>query len=113
MWLISSECQELTEAIPLAICDEETDGDIVKVTSISDDYLDMGRYGLKSMLQPGSKPFAVKRDEALIEIERKVVGVGPATHEQAVRIHNAQFMTDLKMQTARAKRALPRWSRQR
>ena len=119
LWQISSACPKLIQSLPTLIRDEPPDDeDILKVdhteNEIGDDAPDCARYGLKSMLAPRSMPFEVKRMEKLLNIERQMVGAaGPATHDQAVRIHNTQFMTDIRMQAKRKAVTRPRWSRER
>jgi hypothetical protein len=56
MWLISTACHELLDAIPVLVADQEKDGDIVKTDSIADDIADTARYGIKSMLNPNVQP---------------------------------------------------------
>lgn len=111
LWTISDTCTNLIKSLPTLIRDEDNIEDILKVdhseNDIGDDAPDAARYGLKSMLAPREMPWAVKRVEALTNIEREMVGTGPATEAVAARVANAQFMTDLRMQTAR-KQALVR-----
>jgi phage terminase large subunit len=118
LWTISTACPKLIQSMPTLIRDEDNIEDILKVdhseNEIGDDAPDSARYGLKSMLAPREMPFAVKRIETLAAIERNMVGMsGPPTQDQAVRIHNTQYMTDLKMQHQRTARSKPRWSRER
>ncbi len=68
MWLIADNCADLIAAIPLAIRDEKKLEDVKKTDSKSDDVLDDVRYGLKSMLSPGSKPREEEIAERLAEI---------------------------------------------
>jgi hypothetical protein len=71
MWLISADCIELADAIPLLVADENKEGDVLKTESIADDVADSARYGLKSMLAPRGKPLQVLRAEAASSIDEK------------------------------------------
>jgi hypothetical protein len=83
LWLISEECHELLDALPVLVADPERDGDIIKTDSIADDIGDTARYGLKSMLALHPKPKEVERSEMLesfdtqIERIRKLRNAGP------------------------------------
>ena len=66
IYLISSECPALVDAIPLAIHDEDKNiEDVKKIDQVSDDVLDCWRYGLKSMLSGGAKPQSAQVSEKL------------------------------------------------
>jgi hypothetical protein len=68
MWLISEECIELCDALPILVADEKKDGDVLKSDSIYDDLADCARYGLKSMLSPRSVPKEVQLEQTLAAI---------------------------------------------
>lgn len=59
-WVIAADCVELIAAIPLAMRELKDLDDITKTdksrASIDADALDSCRYGLKTMLRPGTKP---------------------------------------------------------
>ena len=63
IWLISSDCNELLESIPLAMRDPKNLDDVLKtdkgMARLEQDVLDDNRYGLKSYLTPGKIPFAI------------------------------------------------------
>jgi hypothetical protein len=60
VWLISSECPQLLNALPLLMRDPKNLDDVLKTdkgdAKIEQDVADDVRYGLKSMLSPGKKP---------------------------------------------------------
>ena len=71
-WLISSECPELLEAIPILMRDPK-DLDVVLKTDkgqarLEQDVSESARYGLKSMLSPGRKPFEAVMQERLAAV---------------------------------------------
>lgn len=107
LWTISSTCTNLIKTLPTLIRDEDNIEDILKVdhseNEIGDDAADCARYGLKSMLAPRNMPWEVQRVEKLIGIEREIAGnvVGPIPLQTTARVHNAQYMADLKMQQQR------------
>lgn len=70
VWIISTECPEILEAIPLLMRNVKDLDDVVK-TDLSQadmkmDVADDVRYGLLSMLRPGEKPAKVKHAEKLM-----------------------------------------------
>ena len=70
---ISSQCQDVIEAIPMAIRDDIHAGkheDIIKLPTKADDVLDMVRYGLKSALRAKVTPFPVVAAEKRLEMEQ-------------------------------------------
>jgi hypothetical protein len=69
VWLISSDCYELLDALPVAVADEERDGDIVKTDSVADDILDTARYGLKSIPTPKAQPKDERRKQQLASFD--------------------------------------------
>lgn len=72
VWLISSECPQLLNALPLLMRDPKDLDDVLKTdkgeAKIEQDVADDVRYGLKSMLSPGEKPKEVQRQEAIAHI---------------------------------------------
>jgi phage terminase large subunit len=64
-WFISSDCPEALSAIPVLKHDELKKEDVEKTEEVSDDVYDELRYGLKTMLGPGRKPFMVTLAEAV------------------------------------------------
>lgn len=72
MWLISEECHELLDALPVLVADEKDDGDIIKTESLADDIADTARYGMKSMVSPHAKPKEVERAELLDSFDTKL-----------------------------------------
>lgn len=72
VWLISSECPELLNALPLLMRDPKNLDDVLKTdkgeAKLEQDVADDVRYGLKSMLSPGKKPTSVKLQEVLAAI---------------------------------------------
>jgi hypothetical protein len=73
VWLISTACHELLDAIPVLVASQEKDGDIVKTDSIADDIADTARYGLKSMLHPAMKPESVELEEQFHEVRKRML----------------------------------------
>lgn len=73
-WLMSKNCPELINAIPLLMRDPKNLDDVLKTDKTSakleQDAADTGRYGLKSMLSPGKKPKAVLVAEAVAKAHR-------------------------------------------
>jgi hypothetical protein len=69
---VSGECQDVIEAVPLAIRDDQHPGrheDILKLPTKADDVNDMLRYGCKSMLNPRAvAPFPVRAQEKWAEM---------------------------------------------
>jgi hypothetical protein len=72
VWIISTECPEILDAIPLAMRNVKDLDDVVKSdkskTDINADVLDDCRYGLQSMLGAGIKPEKVKHAERLMDL---------------------------------------------
>lgn len=69
---IAGQCQDVIEAIPMAIRDDVHAGrheDILKLPTKADDVLDMLRYGVKSALRPLQTPFPVQASEKRQEME--------------------------------------------
>jgi phage terminase large subunit len=64
-WFISTGCPEAIKAIPLLIHDDKHVEDVKKTEEIYDDVADGLRYGLKTMLDPRSKPQNIVLQEAL------------------------------------------------
>lgn len=68
VWLISSECPQLLNALPLLMRDPKNLDDVLKTdkgdAKIEQDVADDVRYGLKTMLSPGKKP----RQEVVREV---------------------------------------------
>lgn len=71
MWLITEECHELLDAIPVLVADTEKDGDIIKTETIDDDIGDTARYGMKSMLSPRGTPKEEQKKEELSKLDAK------------------------------------------
>lgn len=71
MWLISTSCHELLDALPVLVANQEKDGDIVKTDSVADDIADTARYGIKSMLNPAVKPEHDQLDEQFQEVRKR------------------------------------------
>jgi hypothetical protein len=73
VWLISSECPELLNAIPVLMRDPKNLDDVLKTDKgnarIEQDAGDAARYALKSFLSPGVKPKAVELAERLAPIQ--------------------------------------------
>jgi hypothetical protein len=71
-WIISPECPELLNAIPLAMRNIKDLDDVVKTdrsaTDKKMDVLDSIRYALQSMLGPGVKPVKVAHAERLMDM---------------------------------------------
>jgi hypothetical protein len=65
MWVISSDCYELLDALPVLVADEDKDGDIIKTDSVADDIADTARYGLKSFPLAKHQPKEEERKEML------------------------------------------------
>jgi hypothetical protein len=69
VWLISGNCPQLLESIPLAMSDMKDLDRITKTdksrADVNADTLDSARYGLKSKLSPGVKPKRVALEEEL------------------------------------------------
>lgn len=72
VWIISTECPEILDAIPLLMRNPKDLDDVIKTDlSMTDKKMDVAddcRYGLLSMLNPGKKPEKVKHAENLIRI---------------------------------------------
>ena len=72
VWIISTECPELLDAIPLAMRNVKDLDDVVKTdksqTDMKMDVLDDCRYGLQSMLGAGTKPEKIKHGEKLMQM---------------------------------------------
>lgn len=72
VWLISNECPELIEAIPLAMRDPKNLDDVLKTdkgqAKLEQDVLDDCRYGMKGYLKINKKPQALIDAEALAKI---------------------------------------------
>lgn len=75
VWVISTECPELLDALPLAMRNVKDLDDIIKTdkgqADMKMDVLDDNRYGLQSMLGSGYKPEKVKHAENLMEMWHK------------------------------------------
>jgi hypothetical protein len=99
---ISGNCQEIIDAIPMAISDDQHLGrheDVLKQPTKADDVLDAVRYGAKSMLNPRAKaPLPVELAEKRVEMEQK----GLSMTEVAIQMK--------KMQVAEQKRSQGRRS---
>jgi len=118
MWQISEACEKLVAQIPTLVRDPDNTEDVLKVdypeNKIGDDCYDAASIGLQHMLGAAFKPWAVRREEALTKVAKDIAGtVGPVLEPVAARIHNAQFMTDLKMTSERRKQLTRRlrWRR--
>lgn len=74
-WVISTECPELLDALPLAMRNVKDLDDIIKTdkghADMKMDVLDDNRYGLQSMLGAGFKPEKVKHAENLMQMWEK------------------------------------------
>lgn len=72
VWIISTECPEILDALPLLMRNPKDLDDVVKTdlsqTDKKMDVADDVRYGLISMLSPGAKPEKVKHAEKLLNI---------------------------------------------
>jgi phage terminase large subunit len=64
-WLLSEDCPQLINALPLLVRDEKNLEDVAKTDTLEDDVADCARYGLKSMLSPNQKPRNVVLSELL------------------------------------------------
>ena len=68
-WIFSSNCVQLTEAIPLAMRDPKDLDDVLKtdkgMAKIEQDVLDGVRYGIRMMAPAGRKPLEVEAQERL------------------------------------------------
>lgn len=75
VWIISSECPEALETIPVLMRNVKDLDDVVKTDKgqavLAMDVADDLRYGLQSMLGSGHKPEKVKHGEALMEMYKK------------------------------------------
>ena len=75
VWIISTECPEILEAIPLLMRNPKDLDDVVKTdqgqTDLKMDVSDDCRYGLQSMLGAGIKPDKVKHAEKLLDMHAK------------------------------------------
>jgi hypothetical protein len=75
VWIISTECPELLDAIPLAMRNVKDLDDIVKTdlgqADLKMDVLDDCRYGMQSMLGSGIKPDKVTHAEKLMDMHAK------------------------------------------
>lgn len=70
MFVVSAECPELIQAIPLAVRDEKNLEDVLKTPTVADDVLDMARYGIASHLNPkDTAPLEVRAAEAVTGIQ--------------------------------------------
>lgn len=74
VWIISSECPEALETIPVLMRNVKDLDDVVKTDKgqavLAMDVADDLRYGLQSMLGSGHKPDRVKHAERLIEMHK-------------------------------------------
>jgi hypothetical protein len=72
-WLITGDCADLSNAIPLLPRDPDNLNDVLKTDKgkarVEQDLGDGARYGLKSMISPGVKPVEVEIQEQLAVIE--------------------------------------------
>lgn len=87
---ISGECQDVIEAIPLAVRDDRHPGkqeDVLKMPTKADDVLDMLRYGLKSALRARVTPFPVQATEKRQEMEF----AGRSMTEQAIVLKKLEY----------------------
>ena len=70
MFVVSADCPELIQAIPLAVRDEKNLEDILKTPTVADDVIDAARYGLASHLSPkDTAPLEVRAAEAVTGIQ--------------------------------------------
>jgi hypothetical protein len=70
---VSGRCNEIIDAIPMAISDDKHIGkaeDVLKQPTKSDDVCDCFRYGCKSMLNARKTPFPVEAAEKRVEMEQ-------------------------------------------
>lgn len=97
VWLISSECPELLDALPLAMRNPKDLDDVVKTdmsqTDMKMDVLDDCRYGMLSMLRPATKPKKVAHAEKLINIVRTGDYQQAYMEEVAFRAQQAKSVT--------------------
>jgi hypothetical protein len=87
---IAGECQDIIEAIPMAIRDDMHKGkgeDIVKLPTKADDILDMVRYGLVSALRAKATPFPVQAAEKRQEMQMQ----GRSLTEQAIVLKKMEY----------------------
>jgi hypothetical protein len=72
VWLISVDCPQLNNAIPLLMRDPKNLDDVLKTdknaAKLEQDCGDTGRYGLKSKLSPNAKPKEVARQERVAAV---------------------------------------------
>lgn len=92
-WLIAADCPEIINAIPLAMRELTDLDDITKTDKstarIEQDVLDDVRYGLKTMLEPGSKP----KQQIVAEEIKKLQEEGMDDH--SLMIHSYRLSQDL------------------
>ena len=86
--VISSACPALVKCLPTLIRDDENIEDVLKVDG--DDPYDSWRYGLKTMLAKGHKPFEVRVNERIAAVQQSRVNVGipPQTDPTALAMMN-------------------------
>lgn len=63
--VVSTACPQLIKSIPLWVRDDQRIGDIVKTSTLEDDFADAFRYAIKGYISPGRKPLSVEKDEML------------------------------------------------
>lgn len=71
-WVISSNCRELVNAIPMLFRDEKNLEDVKKSSTKADDVADDARYGLKSMMESRPMPRSMQIEEAVRNIESPI-----------------------------------------
>jgi hypothetical protein len=106
VWLISAECPELLEALPVLMRDPK-DLDVVLKTDkgqakLEQDVSEAARYGLKSYLRSAKTPISVVRAEVAAQFVEDGVIVEPTELAMAMR----KFESDQRKHTKRR----TRWS---
>ena len=97
-WFISTACPEALNAIPVLSHDELAPEDVEKTADKSDDVADALRYGLKSMLNAGTKPREIIQAEHMAKVYQ---ATGDLT---SVHMANLRWQQQNKM---------PQWGRRR
>lgn len=88
-WLISEDCDQLIDALPILIRDKAKREDVLKQPTIADDVADGCRYGLKSMLQSREMPRELQRAQTL----QTVVQKNPELPQD--QVHTKQHMASM------------------
>jgi hypothetical protein len=90
-WVISEECEELINTIPLAVRDPDYLEDVLKFES--DDPIDAARYSLKSHIKTSSVPFHERINrQVFTPDERKLMTQGGSLPDMT---HRIRYMLEL------------------